>query len=413
MNNTREIKNQIIKFSFYGFLKNLRFFDPYLYLYFIESGLEYTEIGILLAVREVIIYLFEVPSGVFADRFGKKTELIISFMFYIMSFILFYLGDGFIDYVIAMVFFGFGEAFRSGTHKAMIMAYLDKKDIKESKSKVYGKTRSFSLMGSTISSLISIVFIIILPNLSWLFMIAIIPYILDMILILSYPNFLNERIDSKFSMKEFLKENLRAIKYVFNSENIRSLLVGSASYNAGFKSIKDYIQPLIVSLTLSVVLFSSFSVEDNSNIYLGLIYSIIYLISAFATYNSHKLTKFMSRDKIITYMWLFSGTSLMVLSLFINNLVAILIVFLLLYVFLNIRKPLVIEKIGNSVDSKKRASVLSIESQFTSLLIALFAPILGLIADVYSIKLMLTLVGLTMTIIYMFSFYKKNRIENT
>ena len=44
-----------------------------------------------------------------------------------------------------MVFFGFGEAFRSGTHKAMIMAYLDKKDIKDSKSKVYGKTRSFSL----------------------------------------------------------------------------------------------------------------------------------------------------------------------------------------------------------------------------------------------------------------------------
>ena len=255
MNSTKEIKNQIMKFSFYGFLKNLRFFDPYLYLYFIESGLEYTEIGLLLAVREMIIYLFEIPSGVLADRFGKKTELIISFMFYIVSFILFYLGDGFIDYIVAMVFFGFGEAFRSGTHKAMIMAYLDKNDIKDSKSKVYGKTRSFSLVGSTISSLISIIFIMTLPNLSWLFIIAIIPYILDMILILTYPSFLNERIDSRFNLKEFLKENVRAIKYVMSSKNIRNLLIGSASYNAGFKSIKDYIQPLIVSITLSVVLF--------------------------------------------------------------------------------------------------------------------------------------------------------------
>jgi len=312
-----------------------------------------------------------------------------------------------------MIFFGFGEAFRSGTHKAMIMAYLDKKDIKDSKSKVYGKTRSFSLVGSTVSSLISIIFIITLPNLSWLFIIAIIPYILDMILILTYPKFLNERIDSRFSIKEFLKENVRAIKYVFSSRNIRSLLIGSASYNAGFKSIKDYIQPLIVSITLSVVLFSSFSAEDNTNMYLGFIYSVIYLISAFATYNSHKLTKYIKRDKIVTSMWILSGISLITLAIFINSLAAILVVFLLLYIFLNIRKPLVIEKIGNSVDSQKRASVLSIESQFTSLLIALFAPVLGLIADVYSLKLMLMLVGITMTVIYMISYYNRNKISNT
>ena len=408
MDDTKEIRNQILKFSFYGFLKNLRFFDPYLYLYFIQSGLEYTQIGLLLAVREIIIYIFEIPSGVLADRFGKKTELIISFMFYIISFILFYLGNGFIDYVIAMVFFGFGEAFRSGTHKAMIMAYLDKKDIKDVKSKVYGKTRSFSLIGSTISSLISIIFIITLPNLSWLFIIAIIPYILDMILILTYPSFLNERIDSKFKMKEFLKENVRAIKYVFTTKNVRALLMGSASYNAGFKSIKDYIQPLIVSITLTVVLFNSFSAEDNTNMYLGFIYSVIYVISAFATYNAHKITKYIKREVIISSMWILSGSSLIILGFFINSLFAILLVFLLLYIYLNVRKPLMIEKIGNAVDSQKRASVLSIESQFTSLLIALFAPLLGLIADTYSIELMLTLVGVAMCIIYIGSFYTKD-----
>lgn len=411
MDDSRRIKNQILKFSFYGFLKNLRFFDPYLYLYFIEAGLEFTQIGLLLAVREIIIYVFEIPSGVLADRFGKKTELIISFMFYIVSFVLFYLGDGFIDYIIAMIFFGFGEAFRSGTHKAMIMAYLDKLDIKDSKSKVYGKTRSFSLIGSTISSLISIIFIITLPNLSWLFIIAIIPYILDMILILTYPKFLNERIDSKFSFKEFVKENGRAIKYVFTNKSMRRLLIGSSSYNAGFKSIQDYVQPLIVSITLSVIIFSDFSAEDNTNMYLGFIYAVIYVISAFATYNSHKLTRFIKRDRIINYMWILSGLSLLFLVLYVESLAAILIVFLLLYVFLNIRKPLMIEKIGDTVDSTKRASVLSIESQFTSLLIAIFAPILGLIADAYSIKFMLSLVSIAMIVIFFASYYNREKAK--
>ena len=407
MNDTKTIKNQILKFSFYGFLKNLRFFDPYLYLYFIDAGLEYAQIGLLLTVREVIIYVFEIPSGVLADRFGKKTELIISFAFYIISFVLFYLGDGFVDYIIAMVFFGFGEAFRSGTHKAMIMAYLDKFNIKDSKSKVYGKTRSFSLIGSTISSLISIIFIITLPNLSWLFIIAIVPYILDMILIMTYPKFLNDRIDSKFKFKEFIKENINAIRYVFKDRSVRKLLIGSSSYNAGFKTIKDYIQPIIVSITLSVVIFSSFSAEDNTNMYLGFIYAVIYLVSAFATYNSHKLIKYVSREKLISSMWILSGVLLVILGMYIDKIVVILVIFLLLYVNLNIRKPLVIEKIGNKIDKDKRASVLSIESQFTSLMIAIFAPILGLIADNYSIELMLTLVGITMMIIFIFSIFTK------
>ncbi len=70
-----------------------------------------------------------------------------------------------------------------------------------------------------------------------------------------------------------------------------------------------------------------------------------------------------------------------------------------------------IEKIGNAADKQKRASVLSIESQFTSILIAIFAPILGLIADNYSIELMLTLVGITMSIIYLFSFYYRNEVK--
>lgn len=411
MDEARNIKNQILKFSFYGFLKNLRFFDPYLYLYFIQSGLEFAQIGLLLTVREAIIYVFEVPSGVFADRFGKKTVLIISFAFYIVSFILFYLGSQFYDYVLAMVFFGFGEAFRSGTHKSMIMAYLDKKEIKDSKSKVYGKTRAFSLIGSTVSSLISIIFIIVLPSLSWLFIIAIIPYILDMLLILSYPKFLNERIDSKFIFKEFLKENVNAVKYVLCTKNIRSLLIGSSSYNAWFKSIKDYIQPVIVTITLSVIIFTRYSAENNTSIYLGLIYAFIYLISAYATFNSHKLVKFISREKIISSMWILSGVSLVILGLFIDNLVVVLVVFLLLYVYLNIRKPLMIEKIGDAVDKEKRASVLSIESQFTSLIIAIFAPILGLIVDVYSIEVMLTIVGIGMTLIFIASFSKKKIVR--
>lgn len=63
---------QIIKFGMYGLLKNLRFFEPFLLLYLIQSGLSLFQIGLLYSIREATMYIFEIPSGVIADRYGKK-----------------------------------------------------------------------------------------------------------------------------------------------------------------------------------------------------------------------------------------------------------------------------------------------------------------------------------------------------
>ena len=99
-------------------------------------------------------------------------------------------------------------------------------------------------------------------------------------------------------------------------------------------------------------------------------------------------------------MWLLSGIAFVILSVYSNNLVILVFVFLSIYLFLNIRKPLITEKIGDITIDSKRASVLSIGSQFKSIFVAILAPILGYIADVYSIPMMLFLLGVTMITVY-------------
>ena len=42
----------LFRFSLYGFLKNQRYYDPFLYLAFLEKGLSYFEIGILIGFRK-------------------------------------------------------------------------------------------------------------------------------------------------------------------------------------------------------------------------------------------------------------------------------------------------------------------------------------------------------------------------
>ncbi len=406
-------KNQINKFGFYGFLKNLRFFEPYLLYYLtIISGLTLFQVGILFSIREIIIYLFEIPSGVIADRYGKKTELVFCFIFYILSFSVFFVATEYYMFIIGMALFGFGEAFRSGTHKAMIMQYLDKNSITTTKSKIYGQTRSMSLLGSMTMSIISIVFIIWLPEIRYLFLLSIIPYIMDMVLIMSYPKYMNKSEAKQFKLKEFLKENYLSVKYALTNKPVRKLLLEASSYQAAFKSIKDYIQPILISITMGVIIFTGFTLEDNLKIYIGLIYAVIYFVSSIASRNAHYVVKKFDNKKTINAMWGLSGIIMIVLAFFLKSIFMVFAIFLILYILLNIRRPLMVEQVGDTADPAKRASVLSVESQITSLLVAIFAPILGYIAD-RSMKLMFILIGITMVIIFVYNLlFDKNKIKN-
>ncbi len=412
MSKLKDFRLQIFKFEMYGFLKNLRFFEPYLIIFLTDRSLNFFQIGLLISIREIIIYLFEVPSGVIADMYGKKVELTFCFMFYILSFIIFFFATSFWLFAIAMMLFGLGEAFRSGTHKSMIMTFLDYNNIGDSKTKVYGQTRAMSLIGSMVMSIISVIFVVSLPELRYLFLLTIIPYLLDMMLILTYPSYLNQRQVVHFSFKEFLKQNITNIKYSFSTKNVRKLIFDESLFQAGFKSIKDYIQPIIIALSVGFIVFKGFTEQENLKIYLGIIYAVIYLISSLASRYTYKLARRVNHFKYVNAMWLITGLIALMLSLYLNNIFVIFGSFILIYIFFNLRKPVMVEEIGNETDKTKRATVLSVESQLTSLLLIVFAPLIGFLAD-RSMQLMFVFVGITMLGIYLFNhFYNFKTVQS-
>lgn len=397
-----EHKLQITKFSLYGLLKNLRFFEPFMLIYFLDQSLNLFHIGILFSIREIIIYIFEIPSGVIADRYGKKTELVFCFIFYITSFLLFFFATGFVGFVFAMSLFALGEAFRSGTHKAMIMAYMDRHELKDSKTRIYGLTRSYSLIGSMIASLVSIGLVLWLPSIRYLFLVAIIPYVIDLLMILTYPNYLNEKRDATFSIKSFIKSNIDGITYTFKDKNVRNAVFNSSTYQAFFKAIKDYIQPLILAITGSIIVFSSLDNDQHKTIYIGIIYTIIYFISAISSRNAHCVQGFGSHKTLIKWMWFLTTVVLLVMSFMQSSLIIVFSVFVVLYVIMNIRKPIMVDVIGEATVDDKRATVLSIEAQMASLMIAISAPLIGLLAE-YSMQALFMTLSVLMFFIFIFS----------
>lgn len=397
---------QVWKFGFYGLLKNLKFFEPYLLIYLLSLRIDLFQIGILYSIREMITYVFEVPSGILADHYGRKTELLICFVFYIISFVFFFIGGNFLIIAIGMVFFGLGEAFRSGTHKAMIYSYLEQHNWFEHKTFVYGRTRSFSLIGSSISAFLSILFVLNLPGLRWIFLICIIPYIADFILIATYPGSLNEKIESDKTIKKFIKNSISQLKSIWKKKTLRKVLLSSGAYDGVFKTIKDYIQPIfkLLILTSGVGIISQVSDDSKIKIVLGIAYGIFYIFSSIASKNIYRLNKISRSGKLMAIFFDIMGVLLILLFFVIksNLMIPVLILFFILYIMKDARRPLFVDVCGDIMNKKERATVMSIDSQTRALIMIFLAPIVGFLAEHVSIEITFLCLGIFVIILNRF-----------
>ena len=70
-------KGNITRFYICSALGGLTFFHGVLGFYMRQIGFSYTQIFILVALYEILVFLLEIPTGIFADRFGLKRSVVL------------------------------------------------------------------------------------------------------------------------------------------------------------------------------------------------------------------------------------------------------------------------------------------------------------------------------------------------
>ncbi|MBC8321747.1 MAG: MFS transporter [Bacteroidetes bacterium] len=380
---------QYYKFCFYGFFKNLRFFDAFLMLFFLGKGINFLEIGILYSAREITILIMEIPSGVISDALGRRKTLIISFFAYILSFIVFYFSQNYITLLAAMILFALADAFRTGVHKAMIFQYLKINNWSIYKIDYYGHTRSWSQTGSAISSLLAAIFVFYTERYDIIFIASIVPYMADMLLIYSYPKYLDGeivRISGEKVVQRF-RLVIMAFSQTIKNMNFFRVMTNLSLYTGYYKAVKDYIQPLLVLVALSMPFFAYLNNEKRIAITIGVIYFIIYLLTAVFSRYSGKFTnlfKHLSKPMNLTLTIGLSVGVLTGLSFHLGYYVWPIVGFIVIMMIENLRKPVGIGLVANISKDESMATTLSVTSQATSVLAAIIAPIIGWIADIYN-----------------------------
>ena len=380
---------QFYKFSLYGFLKNLRFFEPFLYLFFLEQGLNFLQIGTLITIREISRNVLEIPAGVLADSHGRRRIMIMAFSFYIISFIVFYISVSYGLFIIAMICYSFGDAFRTGTHKAMIFTYLKTKNREDQKVWYYGYTRSASQFGSAISSLLAAFIVFYSGSYRYVFLFSTIPYVLDLLLMLSYPRELDGRIrKTDFSMiRENFSSIIKETKQSFRELRVFRTLTNTALFSGYFSAMKDYLQPIILGLVITLPVLFSWNREQSTAVMIGLVYFVLYILSAITSRNSGRIAgKFNGLFSLLNLslvaglfigmaggFFYSSGTTFLI--------VLAIVFFVAVHLTENLRRPVGVSFIADQFKEDILATVLSTESQVKSIYAALIAPVIGFMAD--------------------------------
>jgi len=390
---------QYYKFCFYGFLKNLRFFEPFFILFLLEKNLSFLQIGTLYAIREIAVNILEIPSGVFADAFGRRRSLVFSFIFYIGSFTIFYFSDNYVFFILSMICYATGDAFRTGTHKAMIFDYLKLNNWKDQRTHYYGHTRSWSQIGTAVSSLLAAFIVFIEGNYQSVFIYSTIPYVLDMMLIISYPKILdgpNKKADFKHIKKEMISISK---EFIYSFKNIYVLkAINNLSVHSGFhKAIKDYLQPVLEMFAISVPVLLAYTNKQKSALIIGIMFFIIYLLTAYGARRAGKIKDKLNSIELAINVTMYIGFILAILSgLFYHfSFYFVSILFYVgIYVIENIRNPIGVAYVSELYRDDILATALSANSQAKSLYAAIIAPLLGFLADKFDVGIALCLVGL-------------------
>lgn len=373
----------LFRFCLYGFLKNQRYFESFWILAFLDRGLSFALIGTLIGFRELSIAVLEIPTGAVADIVGRRWSMICSHMAYIAAFITFGLTVSIPALFIGMFAFAIGEAFRTGTHKAIIFSWLIREGREKEKTQVYGMTRSWSKIGSAVSVAIAAIVVFLFQDYSLIFWLSAVPAALNILNFWGYPR------DAAMTSKDgtpgkLLKPLWDGIRNCITQSSLRTPLIESMGFEGMFNSSKDYLQPVIQQMVLAMPILLMLADAQRTSLMVAAVYVIMYLLSSFSSrYAGLAVTWFGDPTTAARWLWVaFTFCFLLLLAGTITGLTALSIgSFVILSMLENLWRPILVGRIADQTSEAALATVLSVESQAKSLGVAVLAPLLGILVS--------------------------------
>ncbi|MDR2900454.1 MAG: MFS transporter [Treponema sp.] len=358
----------------YKFISNCLPIYAFYTILFIERGQSLTNVAILIAIWSVFAIIFEIPSGILADRWNRRNMLALASILQGICFLMWFFSHSFLMFAAGFVFWALAGAFTSGTEEGLIYDNLKSDNREEDFAAVYGKARFFEHAGS-IAGIASAGIIASFINIDVIALISAAICFINVIFVMQLreKNFYSERLSDENEEKaasfiETFKESARFIKG--NKAALSFIL-----FLALFASLGAYLDEF------DALIINDF---DLNSVWVSVILTVRFVFIALGDILAPIVQKKFRSARQIFIIFVLSCILLAVFSLIWNQFA--LLIFGLSVMLMAITEILFVDALQNEIKEEGRSTVMSFYGAAQNIVMICFSLMYGLLAKVFTLS---------------------------
>ncbi|MGB7337983.1 MAG: MFS transporter [Phototrophicaceae bacterium] len=356
-------------------------FHLYIHAYaliLLDRGLSLFQITAIESLVIATIFVMEIPTGIIADRIGRKGAIVAAIGFNISAEFLFLFAKTYPMYIMVAILTGTGFAFASGAIEAMVYDSLPLEDRDNQMKKTMGQINSLARLAFFISPIVGA--FIIRDGAPENYTLAIALTVMALLVALLVSLFLQEPASEWDADKPHSMTILRdGIAELRGNPTLRRLTL-----------LTIFTTPLTGMLIVTLAA-PYLTLNGVSPFVIGMTLSIGSLFAVFTQRYAYKLETWLGQERAILFLLLLPALMYGVLALVSGSILPV-VVIIIMYATNEMKSPLFSAYQNGLIGSKNRATVLSIINMLLNLFVAIVSPLYAAIG-MFSLPLAFLIIG--------------------
>lgn len=358
----RQLKKNIIKNYIFTFISSVAVTDAIWMLFLAHRGMSLVQIGLLESVFHITGMTMEIPTGIIADRFGRKTSRVLGRMMGMLSTALMLSSHSFWGFAVAFVCTALGYNLESGAGDALVYDTLVEMNETPRYMKIKGIQEACFQSAKIISLVIGGWLATFNYELGYSISLAI--NALAVISALTFKEPFREKKSKQSSLMTHIKDS---IKVISTNHQILNYVIFLESFSVFHTTLYFYSQNYFKSLGISEA-------------WIGIILALASMAGIVFSTKAHWFEKKFGRLKIIQASTIATLAVLFCLAFLpLKPLYFVVLACIdgLLFVSFS-------DYINQLIPSQHRATLLSFQAMVFSMMMIILFPIFGLIASQFN-----------------------------
>jgi len=388
-------RGTVRRYYLFEFLSSFSFFSAVLIPFYTQWGhITLGQSQMIQAWFMLWIFILEVPTGVVADRFGRKNSIALGALIIGFATLVYGSFPHLGIFLLGEFLFATGVALISGANNALLYDALKENGQEKESKHIFSQAHAIHLLAMFISAPIGSLFAFRF-GLNFPMLLTSIPYLIAAVVAWSIRE---PKIQGKISeSRRYLDIAWNGFNYFRRHNALRLLAFDAILVAAGAYFVIWFYQPLLIELNIPIV-------------YFGYIHALLISVEMFVSADFTRLEKmFGSGTAYFKFSALVTSLSMVLVAVF-PNIFTVLLLILFAGGFGLTRLELMSAYMNRFIPSSHRATVLSSISMFRRLSLVLLNPLIGYLAD-HSLSAALLIVSVLPMSVLLFSPLREKIIE--